>query len=264
MAKTFRPLLGCSTTSLRALNVAATCLICLVSYAILRLLRAPRSRDTPAGVKNEVRQLGLSDSTIALDANTALNVALFPPLFFFSALFYTDVMSTLVVLLSYGALLRRRTASGNLVENFSAVLIGVVALLFRQTNIFWVAIFPAGLTVIDALKAASSSNSKTTATTTIPDILRESWDNGTIHDCEVQDAGFQGVRVDSCLTLLDLTSPRLCSYAADGCNCGHKKSDAGHKGRISVPCPSRIVRRLRGLEWKCCPWYVSLQENVCQ
>jgi hypothetical protein len=246
VAKIFKPLLGCSTASLRALNVAATCLICLVSYGILRLLRTPRPRNALVGVEGQDKEIGLSNSTILLDANAALNIALFPPLFFFSALFYTDVMSTLVVLLSYGALF----------EALIAVLIGVVALFFRQTNIFWVAIFPAGIAVINALKAASPPPTNTTAVN-FSDILWESWEDGTVHDCAVQDAGLQGTKAGFSHTWLVLTISRLYPLATHRCHCGHKKSSPSITSRSSVPCPSRIVRRFRALEWKCCPWYVS-------
>jgi hypothetical protein len=243
--------------------VAATCLICLVSYGILRLLRAPRPRATPVGVKGQDKALGLSDSTVLLDANTALNVTLFPPLFFFSALFYTDVMSTLVVLLSYGALLRRRTASWISSGSFMAVLIGVVALFFRQTNIFWVAVFPAGLAVINALKAASPPPTRTTATN-MSDILRKSWNDGTVHDCAVQDAGLQGRKAGPCRTWLVLTKPRLYPLATYCRDCSHKKPIPSITGRSSVYHPSRIVRRFRALEWQCCPWYVLRMEIHCK
>jgi alpha-1,2-glucosyltransferase len=132
------------------------------------------------------------DSTVLLDANTALNIALFPPLFFFSALFYTDVMSTLVVLLSYSILLRKSSTSGNFSENLATITVGLLALLFRQTNIFWVAVFPGALTVVAALKADASPAQRHRAVA-IGDILQESWKFGVIHDSAVHDAAFQGI-----------------------------------------------------------------------
>ncbi|KAH4412410.1 alpha-1,2-glucosyltransferase [Parastagonospora nodorum] len=189
VAKLFKPLLGCSTASLRALNIAAICLICLVSYSILRTLRTPRSQNAPLNVKDGDKEPDLNDSTLILDANTALNIALFPPLFFFSALFYTDVMSTLVVLVSFHMFLKRSTF-GNLLQSIGTIFLGLVALSFRQTNIFWVAVFPAGLAVIDALKArAPSSTSKKPHI--VGDILRESWNNGVVHDCALKNASLQ-------------------------------------------------------------------------
>jgi alpha-1,2-glucosyltransferase len=190
VAKLFQPLIGCETSSLRALNVATLCLILPLSYVILRMLRTQTTGILGAGATKSAKR-AVSDSTIILDANTALNIALFPPLFFFSALFYTDVMSTLVVLVSYCALLNRKSPQGSAFDIMSAVIIGVIALVFRQTNIFWVAIFPAGLSVIDALKA-DALPAKSSMAVTVSEVLKRSWEEGYVHDCYVQDAGLPG------------------------------------------------------------------------
>jgi len=255
VAKLFKPLLGCSTASLRALNVAAICLICLVSYSILRTLRTPRSRPASLNAKDEDRKLDLSDSTLLSDANTALNIALFPPLFFFSALFYTDVMSTLVVLLSFHMFLKR-TTSGNLLQGIGTVIIGVAALFFRQTNIFWVAVFPAGLAVIDALKASAPSfNDKKSQT--VGDIFQESWNNGVVYDCALQDASLQGAN----MLFIHITSPalisaRLWSFGRDRCNCSDKESTLSTADCLPLPDSPWSVRNFCYLERKCRPWYV--------
>lgn len=139
------------------------------------------------------------------DLHTALNVALFPPLYFFSALYYTDVASTAAVLLTLVLARRRHFSSsqatrkllltamvatsfliqGHVVFVLSAPLIfyvfcgfldsgsnrldtfrrwfsmgdsstkkmiwlvGLISLTFRQTNVFWVAIFPAGIALAE-------------------------------------------------------------------------------------------------------------------
>jgi len=189
VAKLFKPFIGCETSSLRALNVGALCLICPLTYGILRMLR---TRKETAGAHKAIQErTATDDPTVALDANTALNITLFPPLFFFSALFYTDVMSTLMVLLSYSVLLKKTSPRGTVLDILNAIVVGVFALLFRQTNIFWVAVFPAALSVIDALTATSPPlvSSKATAT---GDVLQKIWDEAVVHDCSVQDAGFQG------------------------------------------------------------------------
>jgi alpha-1,2-glucosyltransferase len=193
VAKLFQPLIGCDTASLRALNVGALCLICPLSYGILRMLRTRTVsvQGVPKHANANAEKIPDGDTTLILDAHTALNITLFPPLFFFSALYYTDVMSTLVVMLSYSALLKKKTASGSLLENINAISIGAVALLFRQTNIFWVAVFPAGLAVVDALKATVPT-AKSSKTLRSGEILRRIWDEGSIHDCSLQDASLQG------------------------------------------------------------------------
>ncbi|KAF1921971.1 DIE2/ALG10 family-domain-containing protein [Ampelomyces quisqualis] len=192
VAKFANPVFGCSTASLRALNVLASVLLCLSSYDILRLLRIRnvKSRDVPVDGRQSYNKKDTSDSTAVPDANTALNIALFPPLFFFSALFYTDVWSTLMVLLSYNVFLRKKTAYGSPFEIISAVVVGLVALLFRQTNIFWVAVFPAGLEVINTLKAEASLG-KTSHATNIVEAVQRGWKYGVVQDCAVQEAAFQ-------------------------------------------------------------------------
>ena len=76
-------------------------------------------------------------------AQTALNVALFPVLYFFSGLFYTDVWSTIFVLAGYLATLRGKT--------WAAGVFGWTSLWFRQTNVVWVG-FMAGVFVVEKLR----------------------------------------------------------------------------------------------------------------
>ncbi|KAF3915800.1 hypothetical protein ABW21_db0202768 [Orbilia brochopaga] len=65
----------------------------------------------------------------ALAAQTAMNVALFPLLYFFNNLFYTDVWSTVFVLLAYRSHL--------LYAPWTSAGWSLVSILFRQTNILW-------------------------------------------------------------------------------------------------------------------------------
>jgi hypothetical protein len=82
-------------------------------------------------------------------AHTAINICLFPPLFFFSGLYYTDIASLLFVLLSYHANLLAIQGKGSRLGLAALQLFyGIGALLFRQTNIFWVGIFPIGLNAL--------------------------------------------------------------------------------------------------------------------
>jgi alpha-1,2-glucosyltransferase len=134
------------------LNVGAICLICVLSYQIRRLLRKPlpsrRTQKNPSALQSK----DVEAQTSLIDAHTALNISLFPPLFFFSGLYYTDVLSTLAVLAAYTTYLNQRRTQNYLISSLITVNVGVLALLFRQTNIFWVAVFPAGLAVVDTLK----------------------------------------------------------------------------------------------------------------
>ncbi|KAG9190720.1 alpha-1,2-glucosyltransferase [Alternaria panax] len=193
ISKLLMPLLGCETSSLRMLNAGALCIIMIMSYGILRLLR---KRDDPGKSLRENegiarRHLPVRDTTLVVDVHSALNTALFPPLFFFSALYYTDVMSTLVVLFAYSAYLTTSISSRAIVGSTSTVALGVFALLLRQTNIFWVAVFPAGLAVIDALKKDASST--VPRSSDVMSAVQTSWNYGAIYDCCVQDAALQDV-----------------------------------------------------------------------
>lgn len=85
--------------------------------------------------------------------HTACNIALFPLLFFFSGLYYTDVVSTAVVLAAYLNNLRRvardQTSLGS---DVWTVVLGLAALLMRQTNVFWVVVYMGGLEAVHAIK----------------------------------------------------------------------------------------------------------------
>lgn len=81
--------------------------------------------------------------------HTAINICLFPPLLFFSGLYYTDVLSTALVLLQF--LIRVNVKEMTTIRPILLILNGIAALSVRQTNIFWVALLPAMLDVIDLL-----------------------------------------------------------------------------------------------------------------
>ncbi|KAF1839184.1 hypothetical protein BDW02DRAFT_230405 [Decorospora gaudefroyi] len=193
VSKLCKPLIGCETSSLRLLNAQALCIIFILSYYISRVLRLRNDSGQRFHEGQDIarRDPPAEDLSFVLDVHCALNIALFPPLFFFSALYYTDVMSTLAVLLAYSAFLKRSTTDAGVTTDAVAVVLGVISLLFRQTNIFWVAVFPAGLAVVDALKANTPST--TARREDFASILRESWGEGIIRDCSVQDAGPQDI-----------------------------------------------------------------------
>ncbi|KAF2962850.1 hypothetical protein GQX73_g10722 [Xylaria multiplex] len=84
---------------------------------------------------------------------TGINIGLFPVLFFFSGLYYTDPSSTLVVLLAYANHLTRvGTERPPFSNDIYTLALGILALAFRQTNIFWVVVYIGGLEVVHAIK----------------------------------------------------------------------------------------------------------------
>jgi alpha-1,2-glucosyltransferase len=86
-------------------------------------------------------------------AHTALNIALFPLLFFFSGLYYTDIVSTVAVMFSFlNHLSRVREPKNSILSDIVTVLLGLLTLTMRQTNVFWVVVFMGGLEAVHAVK----------------------------------------------------------------------------------------------------------------
>jgi len=182
-------IIGCDTYALRKLNLGAICLICLILYQILQYLHS--STSTVSTNKQQSSPENITEDRLSmLHAITALNISLFPPLFFFSGLYYTDVMSTLMVLATYYSFLKQRSTDSGFLGALITVVLGIVALLFRQTNIFWVAVFPAGLAIVDTLKGNSAVEPFIEDS---ENILERSWNDGRIYDVSVDDAGPTGM-----------------------------------------------------------------------
>ncbi|KAG6059134.1 hypothetical protein E4U17_006886 [Claviceps sp. LM77 group G4] len=90
-------------------------------------------------------------STYAI--HTAVNISLFPLLFFFSGLYYTDVISTAIVLGAFLNHLKRVGRDGSSWTNgLMTIFLGVAALFMRQTNVFWIVVWMGGLEAVHAIK----------------------------------------------------------------------------------------------------------------
>ena len=126
-----------------------------------------------------------SRSPIWLD-HTALNVSLFPPLFFFYSLFYTDVTSTVVVLLAY--------MDFHLKKGRNQFLLSIAALFLRQTNIFWIAIYLGCLEVLRTVPKGRSGVEFPCRSTFI-DVTVGSWQHACLYDPLVGDAWFEGLQL---------------------------------------------------------------------
>ncbi|KAL3852475.1 hypothetical protein ACJMK2_016113 [Sinanodonta woodiana] len=109
----------CSPLTLRLMNV----FFCLGNFCLIYTILKRMSKDT-----SEHRDVFLK----------ALTLASFPLLYFFSFLYYTDSGSTFFVLIMYLFCLHNNQTV--------AAIMGVLAILFRQTNIVWV-VFIAGFAV---------------------------------------------------------------------------------------------------------------------
>jgi alpha-1,2-glucosyltransferase len=84
----------------------------------------------------------------------------FPLLFFFSGLYYTDILSTLTVVVTYIFWLASSQAQGVSKVTFQLMhlIFGLVSLATRQTNVFWVAVFLGGLQIIETLRNVLGEN----------------------------------------------------------------------------------------------------------
>lgn len=120
-------------------------------------------------------------------SHTVLNICLFPPLFFFSGLYYTDILALLVVIEAYNWDLKRSAPNASAGPTFVFILLGVAALAFRQTNIFWVAVFFGGLQVIRTLRKSS----KTCQSPNVADIAKGGFKN-ELYDPPVSEASLAG------------------------------------------------------------------------
>lgn len=209
--------------ALRLLNALLFCLV--VPYQIRRLLQLrwlqPPRPNAQLGDRTKLEDES-SELSLREINHTVLNICLFPPLFFFSVLYYTDVLSASCVLATYILFLQRRqttdtpskgqdlvhksngpasrlrawsragsSAQRPWLTDIELCALGLYALLFRQTNIFWVAIFLAGLEIIQVVKR-NCTTSWEGKDTSFSSIIRESWYHGKIYDPLIREACLEG------------------------------------------------------------------------
>lgn len=128
-------------------------------------------------------------------SHTVLNICLFPPLFFFSGLYYTDILALLVVVEAYNWDLKRVSSKGiAAVETLMFLLVGLAALAFRQTNIFWVSVFMGGLQVVRSLRGST----KMCESSSFAGIAKGGLQN-QLYDPPVSEASFAGAYICSFL-----------------------------------------------------------------
>jgi alpha-1,2-glucosyltransferase len=137
--------IGCDVGSLRAVNVAG---LLLLAYLVLlcrqQIEARPHDRVPP----------GQAPIRSQYAAHTALNIALFPLLFFFSGLYYTDVLSTVAVVAAFlNHLSRLGHETTDLASDLTTILLGLASLLMRQTNVFWTVVFLGGLEAVHTVKS---------------------------------------------------------------------------------------------------------------
>jgi alpha-1,2-glucosyltransferase len=177
---------GCGLLGLRIINAVG---LLLIMFLIRNAYRAR----LPKGY----------DQKTSLFDHSALNIALFPPLFFFAALYYTDVWSTAFVLLFYAILPNAYREDSKRWQNYiKLLLVGTASLFFRQTNIFWAAIFPAGIVLVQHLdrghQAVRSSAGRRAGGfgDNLYNVAKTSFRFDVIYDVPVRDAWLEGEPVE--------------------------------------------------------------------
>ena len=121
--------------------------------------------------------------------HSALNICLFPPLFFFCALYYTDVASTLSVLLFTRHLIENNSRGpSTFFQACVSIILAIISLSFRQTNIFWVGVFPVVLLALGALH----TNVESIRPGDGKSVVMQAWANATFYDPQMRDAILDG------------------------------------------------------------------------
>ncbi|KAI9745418.1 MAG: glucosyltransferase [Claussenomyces sp. TS43310] len=173
---------SCTISELRWVNCLTQHLLLLVTISCRNLIER---RSLPISA---VEPHDTAAWTSSYSIHTAVNISLFPLLFFFSGLYYTDVLSTCIVLVAYDVFLKRDGMRPSLRDGLRIYTWGIAALLMRQTNIFWVAIFLAGL---EWVRACKELQEKSTSEDSSPISLQERlvvYTQGRLHDRALRDA----------------------------------------------------------------------------
>lgn len=201
----------CSTYDLRLTNVLALFMLFIFAATCRNIIESIPSNTTS---KTPLKSWSFKLDRISPYAlHTAFNITLFPPVFFFSALYYTDILSTAVVILTYCVFLRREGAYNNSSAGGILVFVyGILALTMRQTNIFWVAVFLGGLEVVRTVKSLGPFTARTWKGDLHPyqhfQNQLEAYARGEVHDVTLGDAT---LFYDCPLTAISIAIAAICN-----------------------------------------------------
>ena len=149
-------------------------LICILPWDTLQLLKY-------------IRKTGSRRQYNAWDIHTAFNICLFPVIFFFSGLFYTDLISIHLVLQSYANSFQKPSQQNSWGPLVLLCSNGLLSLGARQTNIFWVAVFLGGLELVQCFPSRAIGN-----VGDIVDVAKTAWNEGLVHDVSLADSHIAG------------------------------------------------------------------------
>lgn len=179
---------SCDVYSLRSVNALS---LLLLAFTMLLCRQEMESQSPP---QSSPRPWRISISAYAL--HTALNIALFPLLFFFSGLYYTDVLSTAVVAAAFfNCLVRMRRHRSSVWSDTLTFIIGILAILMRQTNVFWIVVYMGGLEAVHAIKCLKPTSVEQPHDIALLSRLRfniREWSAGAIYDPPLSQAWPEG------------------------------------------------------------------------
>lgn len=171
------------TSTLRSTNWIGGILIAWLVRSLLLLTVELRDERSKGKHESKVQPERYLDRVKWDLIHTTTNVYLFPPLFFFYGLYYTDILSALSVLYAYRCYLAR--------QNIMVMFAGLLSLLFRQTNIFWVSVFLGGLEVCRTIPKGRPEI-EFPSHPTFYNVIERSWQHASAYDPLISQACFEG------------------------------------------------------------------------
>ena len=171
------------TSAFRYINFVGSALLPSLLLSLLNFNVRVHDGKCAGKHRRNVRCKHCLDWSYAELFHTTVNIYLFPPLFFFYGLYYTDVLSVVSVLYAYRCYLAR--------QHTMVILAGLLSLLFRQTNIFWVSVFLGGLEVCRAIPKGRL-DIEFPKQPTFYDVIEGSWQHASAYDPLISQACFEG------------------------------------------------------------------------
>ncbi|KAJ4422933.1 glucosyltransferase [Gnomoniopsis sp. IMI 355080] len=181
----------CSPLTLRMTNWLAIIFLAFVALQCRRLIEARLAERDSEG-----RQSRPPYALSVYAVHTGVNIALFPLLFFFSGLYYTDVFSTLAVLVAFWNHLERVGLGAKGWRSDALVIVlGLGSLLMRQTNVFWVGMLMGGLEAVHIVKGMRPPPTRPGQfdRQTLIRFYLSRYSHGDVHDPPLNEAGFEDV-----------------------------------------------------------------------
>lgn len=171
------------TSTLRSTNWISSILIAWLVRSLLLLNVELRDERIEGKHESKVQSKRYPDWVRWDLIHTTINVYLFPPLFFFYGLYYTDILSALSVLCAYRCSLAR--------QSITVMFAGLLSLLFRQTNIFWVSVFLGGLELCRTIPKGRPEI-EFPSHPTFYNVIEGSWQHASAYDPLINHACFEG------------------------------------------------------------------------